>query len=556
MYIFVNPRHKDARLSSTTLALILALYFFFVINIPIIIKLIGILRLNEELHWGFAISLPIFFIAVFNLLFNLFTLKYVAKPFFIVLLLISSCVSYVSYSYGIFIDSDMVRNIVDSHYGEAVSYLNSSALVWVLLMGGIPALLVYKAPLKFHSLPKELLYKGGSIALSILVVGAIAGLYYKDYAAVGRNNSYLNKMIIPTHYTYSIGKFINYNYIKPLPPYQQLGVGAHLATTKSTSQSATQSGRPNLLVMVIGETARGMNFGLNGYDRDTNAFTREQGVTSFKDVSSCGTATAVSLPCMFSRFGRLSFDKRSAHNQDNLMDVLQYAGLNTLWLENDGGCKGVCDRISTLEFSPEDRSAWCDGEYCKDEVLLENFQQALDRLKEKRQDSVLVLHLVGSHGPTYYQRYPENFSHFEPDCARSDIQNCSQAEIVNSYDNTIYHDDFILSKVIETLSANSADWRSGMLYISDHGESLGENGLYLHGMPYNMAPKEQTQVPLLTWFSPALQSQKQLDPDCLKHRANNEAFSQDNLFDSILGLMDVRTPLYQQRLDIFSPCRS
>ncbi|MFT5721559.1 MAG: lipid A ethanolaminephosphotransferase [Motiliproteus sp.] len=548
MYFFVNPRHKDARLSSTAFAFILALYFFFVINIPIVIRLIEILRLNEELHWGFAISLPIFFIAVFNLLFNLFTLKYVAKPFFIVLLLISSCVSYVSYSYGIFIDSDMVRNIVDSHYGEAVSYLNSSALVWVLLMGGIPALLVYKAPLRFHRLPRELLHKSASIALSMLVVGSIAGLYYKDYAAVGRNNHYLNKMIIPTHYTYSIGKFIHYNYIKPLPPYQQLGTGASMTQTTGPT--------PNLLVMVIGETARGMNFGLNGYDRNTNAFTKEQGLTSFQDVSSCGTATAVSLPCMFSRFGRLSFDKRSAHNQDNLMDVLQYAGLNTLWLENDGGCKGVCDRISTLEFRPEDKSDWCDGEYCKDEILLDNFQQALDRLKEKNQDSVLVLHLVGSHGPTYYQRYPESYAHFQPDCARSDIQNCSQAEIVNSYDNTIYHDDFIMSQIIQILSANSADWRSGMLYMSDHGESLGENGLYLHGMPYNLAPKEQTQVPLLTWFSPELQSQKQLDSSCLKRRANEEAFSHDNLFDSILGLMDVHTPLYQQELDIFSPCRS
>lgn len=540
--------HKNFRLSSTAFALILALYFFFVINIPITLKLIDILRLNDELHWGFAISLPIFFIALFNLLFNLFTIKYVAKPLFIVLLLVSSCVSYASYSYGILVDSDMIRNLVDSHYGEAVSYLSSSALAWFMLMGGIPALLVYKAPLRFERLSKELLYKSGSIALSILVIGATAGLYYKDYAAVGRNNSYLNKMIIPTHFTYSIGKFINYNYIKPLPPYQQLGTDARL------SQAASDT--PNLLVLIIGETARAMNFELNGYDRNTNAFTKTQGLTSFKEVSSCGTATAISLPCMFSRFSRLSFDARSARNQDNLMDVLQHAGLSTLWLDNDGGCKGVCNRISTLEFRPEDQSSFCDGEYCKDEVLLENFQQALDQLKEKRQDSVLVLHLVGSHGPTYYQRYPDSYRHFQPDCARSDIQNCSQAQIRNSYDNTIYHDDFLMSRIIQTLSANSADWRSGMLYISDHGESLGEEGLYLHGMPYAFAPREQTQIPLLTWFSPELQQQKQLNPDCLKRRANDEAFSHDNLFDSILGLMDVRTQIYQQQLDIFSPCRS
>ena len=391
-----------------------------------------------------------------------------------------------------------------------------------------------------------MLHKVASMLVAMLVIGLIASLYYKDYAAIGRNNSYLKKMIIPTQYLRSAGQYLNKTYLTSVRPHQSLGLDATVAPHTER--------KPRLMVLVVGETARAKNFELNGYQRPTNAFTRDLGMLSFQNVSSCGTATAISVPCMFSRLDKSDYDPSIAKTQDNLLDIIRHAKVAVRWMENDGGCKGVCARVPTLEFASDSNSEHCDGEYCRDEVLLENMQAELAMLEG--QDAVLVMHLVGSHGPTYYQRYPSEFRRFVPDCPRSDIQNCSDAEIVNSYDNTIYHDDYILSQIIAKLTLKQTDWETSLLYLSDHGESLGENGMYLHGMPYAFAPEEQTQIPLQLWMSPAFSQSGDYNQACLEQRAQNEQYSHDNLFDSVLGLMQINTELYRPAQDIFASCRN
>jgi len=526
--------------------LLLVLYFVLALNLPLVGRLVTILEQTENLTLGMVLSLPFFFGALFYLLFSLFTVRYLVKPVAVTLVLLSSLVSYAMFQFGILVDSDMIRNIVETNSGEALAYLNRSSLLWWLGTGLLPAFLIIRMPLRYNGFLKEMLLKGGSMLVAVLVVVLIASLYYKDYAALGRNNSYLKSMIIPSQFLWSVGKYVNNTYLSPERPYQSLGLDATVADGSTTRS-------PRLTVLVVGETARAMNFELNGYPRPTNAFTRDLDMLSFQTVSSCGTATAISVPCMFSRLDKSDYDPTISKTQDNLLDVLSHANVLVRWMENDGGCKGVCARVPTIEFSPDSASERCDGEYCRDEVLLDNLQAELDALKGR--DAVLVLHLVGSHGPTYYQRYPAAFQRFMPDCPRSDIQNCSDAEIVNSYDNTLYHDDYILSQIIALLKQREADWQSNMLYISDHGESLGENGMYLHGMPYAFAPKEQTHVPLLTWMSPEFSLEGGYDRACLEQSAKNGSFSHDNLFDSVLGLMQVSTGIYRPKQDIFGSCR-
>ena len=304
---------------------------------------------------------------------------------------------------------------------------------------------------------------------------------------------------------------------------------------------------------MVGETARAQNYPENGYARDTTPFTRELDIVKFEDVASCGTATAISVPCMFSALNRQTFNRQQADNQDNLLDLLQRAQVSVLWKENDGGDKKVAKNVNKIVVDRKRQDAQCQNGSCYDTALLEQFDDNVAAMKGNR---VLVLHLMGSHGPTYFRRYPESMSEYQPECAQADIENCSVDEIVNTYDNTLRYTDYVLKKTINKLSSLQERYNTALVYISDHGESLGENGLFLHGMPYSLAPDYQKRVPMWVWMSPGFQQSKHVNYDCLKKEATRkDTYSQDNLFHSVLGVMDVHTQEYQSALDVFRTCR-
>jgi lipid A ethanolaminephosphotransferase len=158
----------------------------------------------------------------------------------------------------------------------------------------------------------------------------------------------------------------------------------------------------------------------------------------------------------------------------------------------------------------------------------------------------IVLHQMGNHGPAYYKRYPKSFEKFTPVCETSQLEECSKEAIDNAYDNAILYTDYFLSRVIALLKNNSAAFETSMLYVSDHGESLGENGLYLHGLPYFLAPDTQTQIPVIMWFG---ENYDEIDNESLRLKRNN-SYSHDNLFHTILGLMEVQSEVYNNDMDI------
>jgi len=162
------------------------------------------------------------------------------------------------------------------------------------------------------------------------------------------------------------------------------------------------------------------------------------------------------------------------------------------------------------------------------------------------------VHQIGSHGPSYYLRYPRALEKFKPACQTSNFFDCTKEEIINAYDNSIAYTDKVTADLIALLKKQK-HINTSMIYISDHGESLGENGLYLHGAPYFMAPKEQTMVPMIVWLSDTYQGLTGIKPECLK--ANSmQGYSHANLFHSLLGMAGVRTVEYKPSLDIFNPC--
>lgn len=538
---FKSKSSSKIKITYFNLAIITALFYALAVNIPFYMELYKILKQSNTLNIGLMISMPIFIFAITTILFNLISWPYITKPLFIFLLMTSSVVSYVSFNYGISVDYGMIQNTFETDTGEAISYLSLYSLLWVFFLGLIPSLLVAFSDIQPSV---QVIKKATAIIVSILVILAIVFIFYKDLSFIGRKNSYLKEKIVPTYYLSSTYKYLRDTYFSTPIVYKKIGEDA--------KQTILSSEKPTLFFFVLGETARSQNYQLNGYPRPTNEYTSQQDVIFFKDVASCGTATAVSVPCMFSALPREEYKDSIAKHQDNVIDILKRADVSLLWKENDGGDKDVAKNILKTTINRAEDNAFCHSGSCYDMALLENLDTDIQSMKG---NSIIFIHLMGSHGPNYYKRYPENQKKFTPDCERNDVENCASENIINSYDNTIHYTDFVISELIKKLKTVSDQYNTSLLYLSDHGESLGENGVFLHGLPYSLAPIYQRRVPLLLWMSEGFETSKNINRRCLIDEAKNSQISQDYIFHSLLGIMDVKTSVYDENLDLYQKCR-
>lgn len=533
------------KISSPALTLIMAVFFTAVLNLAFWRKMMAAVDAEQAVPMGFTLSLPIAMVALFFIIFSIFSFIRIEKIVFLILIPLSAAANFTTYIYGIQIDDNMIANIMETTSTEASSYLNLEFATWFFATGILPFILLLMTKIKRPAIKKDTITKITALAAAILVMVGIGALYSVDYMTVMRNNKGVEKNAVPTYFLSSTFKYFKRKYVNDTIPFTPMGQDATITTKPANNKK-------DVVVLILGETARAQNYELNGYNRPTNAHTKNMDVVSFQDVSSCGTATAISVPCMFSFMGREEYQENIAKKQSNVMDVLTTAGYNTLWIENDEGCKGVCARIPTI-IVDKTVQPFCDGSICRDDMLLKDIDAHISAMSDK--GGVVVIHIMGSHGPTYYKRYPETHRAFSPDCPRSDIQNCTKEEIINTYDNTILFTDFIIAETIKTLKARQKDINPSLLYVSDHGESLGENGIYLHGMPYAIAPKEQTHVPLIFWTTPDVAKAKNINLSCLNKTAKTKEYSHDNLSHSLLGYMGVSTKLYNPALDLFKECR-
>ncbi len=530
-------------IKSWLLALCTALFLLVFTNASLWAAIFRLYRDALPANLFFLLSLFVLLAALVYLFLSLVNFRYLLKPVLVTLLLISSVVAYFMDTYGVMIDRSMIQNALGTDTHEVLELVSFKAVMYLLLLGVLPSILVVRVQVFYGTLRRQLATNLVSVLLSLALIAGMLFPFYKDYSSLARNNRHLRNLINPVNYLHAVSaqiRSMSRSVIKVQP----------IDTTARLAETASRNGRHNLLVLVIGETARAENFSLNGYKRKTNPLLEAMDVIYFNNVYSCGTATAVSLPCMFSRFGRDEYTDYKGKAYENLLDLLSRAGVKVLWRENNTGCKGVCRRIEHQDMSHLKIKGICAHGECLDSVLLYRLQQYIDTLDR---DAVIVLHQNGSHGPTYYLRYPRQFSRFTPVCATNQLQKCSRQKLVNVYDNTILYTDYLLAQLIRLLQKNTDRFSTAMLYLSDHGESLGENGFYLHGMPYMIAPKEQKHVPFLAWFSAGFQASHHLDLSCLRHQAGRR-YEHDSLFHSVIGLMRVESKLYNPSLDVFSGC--
>lgn len=540
-------RYLLPKISYFKLTLLLTLYFTFVVNLPILLHFYRILHALPAYNLAFALSIPVALFAALNFVFTPFSFRPLLKPFFIIVLPLSALASFAMMTFQVVFDRSMIENIIETQSAEATSYLNLKVVLWFVFTGILPAILLFVTPVSYEKTRlRRLGVRLMSMVISLLVVASIAGVFYKDYASVGRNNRTLNLEIVPTNYLYSAFQYMNHRYFTPKMPFQTIGNDAKLV--QQTGQ------KPNLVFLVVGETARAQNQSWNGYGKPTNQYTQAiADVVNFSKMTSCGTATAISVPCMFSNMKRTSYDANRARNSEGLLDILHKAGVSVFWKDNDEGCKGVCDRVPNVIIPTKNDGKYCDGDTCYDMALMQNIDEDI---KNDGKNTLIALHLIGSHGPTYSRRYPPKFRKFTPDCPRSDIENCTQEQLVNTYDNTLLYTDYLVSQIIEKAKQYQDKYNVAVIYLSDHGESLGENGLYLHGTPYSVAPVQQTHVPMLFWLSDNYAKAQGIDMQCLKDNAADKDVSQDNLFHTVLSAMNVQTSERDPQLDILAACKA
>ena len=501
--------------------------------------------LSDVQTWSFVLALGVLLVAVHFFLLALVANRWTVKPLLTVLIVTTALASHFMQVYGVYLDPSMLRNVIRTDVAEARELFSWGLLPQLLVYAVLPLMLLCRVEIVRRPRLRAMGIRLGLLLLAAVVAGVALMVVFKPFSSLMRNNKEVRYLITPANYLWSLASVTAADARGAAAPRRAIGLDA------APGPGWAMRRKPTVVVLVVGETARAANWGLNGYARQTTPELARLPVINFAKVTSCGTNTEVSVPCMFAPVGRRDYDEARISGSESLLHVLARAGVGVHWRDNQSGCKGVCEGLANQSVASLNAPGLCVGGHCFDAGLLHGLDE---RLAGASGSQLLVLHQLGNHGPSYYRRYPQAFARFQPACEDDDLNRCSREQIVNAFDNVLLYTDHVLATLIAKLQAQADKVDSAVVYVSDHGESLGENNLFLHGMPYAIAPAEQTSVPMLMWFSEGFRQTGAIDVDCLQRRAAKPA-SHDHLFHTLLALLDVRTTLYEQDWDLLSSCR-
>lgn len=471
------------------------------------------------------------------------------KPLLCIILLLSSICGFYMESLGLNFNEDIIQSVFETHMNEALDMINMGLLSYVCIYGILPCILVILIQLKKYTILRALTHKILALMVLISFFSVAYVSFGKDIVFVFKSHKPLSTLPNPIAPIRSLVQYIGHSKER------------HIVQTFIAQDATLDSlSPPQVVVLFIGESARAANFFLNGYPRNTNPYTSQilqhiaqdslssqsqdsEKLISFTQFYSCGVITAISVPCMLTHYTQQTYTSRNLSlYTNNILDIAQSAGYEVWYLGNNGGnCVGGCDRNIDNSHKKIYAGDSIDG------VMLPDVKQILKQLNNahsKTQRIFLIMHGYGSHGASYYTRYPPNFEHFTPVCKQKELSKCTQDEIRNAYDNTLLYSDYVLAQTIQILKQLKV--RSLLWYVSDHGESLGEYGQYMHGgLGYTFAPKVQKHIPSLLWFSKGWGSL----PQIFESR-KNETLNHDYIFHTLLHLLGIKTKDYDESLDI------
>lgn len=494
----------------------------------------------------YILSTALLLVSFLTLFFTIFSSKYTTKPLLLITIIISAFAAYFMDTYHVIIDDEMIRNSLQTNLSESSDLFSLKLVLYVVFLAIFPSYFIYKLKIEYKPFRQELFVKLKTIILSISIILIILFSFSKFYTSFFREHKPLRYHVNPIYWIYSIGNYVNKSVNSGPIVVKEIGKDAKII------QEYIDKEKKELIIMVVGEAARADRFSLNGYNKETNPLLKQEDVINFSNMYSCGTSTAQSVPCMFSIFDKADYDYKKGISTQNVLDVLKHTNnIDILWRDNNSDSKGVALRVDFEDYRTSQTNTKCDDVECRDEGMLLGLDEYIKNHKDK--DILIVLHQMGNHGPAYYKRYPKEFEKFTPVCKTNQLEECTQEEVSNAYDNAILYTDYFLSKVINFLKPYSNTHETAMFYMSDHGESLGENGFYLHGMPYMIAPNEQKHIASLLWLGDG-EMKEDYNIEKLNTYKNKE-FSQDNLFHTLLGLFEVETDVYKKDMDILNDSR-
>ncbi|RTZ04625.1 phosphoethanolamine--lipid A transferase EptA [Flavobacterium bomense] len=447
---------------------------------------------------------------VFFLLF--FLSRYVGKFLLVLFFIINSVAVYFVNTYSVIIDESMIGNILNTNYDESSSFFSFKLVVYLLFLGIIPSIYIIKVKVINVTVKRFFVL----ISLTLLFILGLVIANSSNVLWIDKNSKTLGGLAMPWSYTVNISLFYAHESKK-----NEKEILLPNATIKDNQKS--------VVVLVIGESARSQNFSLYGYNKNTNPLLSKTNNVFHFNAKSDATYTTAGVKSILEH-----------KNTDDLYEILpNYLYRNnveviwrtTNWGEPPIHIKNYQNRAFLMPN--------CKGDGCNyDEVLLSGLKEQI--LASKKNKILIVLHTSTSHGPTYSKKYPSEFETFKPVCKSVELANCSQTELINAYDNTIVYTDYILANIIKDLKQLTA-YKSTMIFVSDHGESLGEKNLYMHGLPLSIAPKEQYEIPFIVWYS----------DNSSKHLKTNEMLSQNHVFHSVLNFLNIQSPIYNEELNIF-----
>ena len=535
------------KVNARTLSLIVSMIFMLIINHKIWSIYFAARSVDSITSLSELVTFGLFLFFLILALFSLFAFKKIQKPALIFFFLGSSIAMYFSNTLNVYFDVDMVANIFETDYREATELIVKPLIISIVLFGFLPSLIIYKLDIGYLSPKKQ------SIQNTLLVLGSLSAAvlvalpHYASHSSFVRsNNIALRGSILPSSYIQS-----TYSYAKKQWQFSdehQIRVSLDDAPVKNQSWNGYR--KPLALVFIVGETTRADSFSLQ--NNESESYLKKDNLVYFSNFSSCGTNTVISVPCMFLPFNKSEYSRNLQYKYENILDISVKSGINTFWFDNLNGCKGLCQTVSELRPNSTDNPEFYHDEQFYDEVLVDKLASSISNTQG---DQMRILHQMGSHGPAYYKRIPKAFINHDPACLTEDFSQCTQEAIKNTYTDTVRYTEYVISKAIEELEKLKNTHDTALIYVSDHGESTGEMGLYLHGIPWMLAPEEQTHIPALMWFSDSYVQSRQLNMDCLT-ATKNELYSHDNISHTILSLLDIETTVYQESLDLLSPCRS
>lgn len=414
-------------------------------------------------------------------------------------------------TFDVSIDDSMMGNVFNTQWSEASGFFSPGWALYVLLLGILPSIYVLARKVDYGSVKRMGANIGGALALTLAVIAA----NIPNWTFINRNQGPLGSLVLP--WSYTVNSFRYHSAVRRLNRPEILLPDAIFTT-----------GSKDVCVLVIGESARRDHFSLYGYERETNPLLKADKVITL-DAKSAGTYTILGVKAILSH-------TPSDDPYEILPNYLRRAGAEVIWRTSNWGEPPVhidnYFKVSDLKLQYPEADDRYDG------ILIEGLAE---EIKASDRDKILViLHTSTSHGPGYDTLYPEEFRQFTPVCTTAELSKADLGELVNSYDNTILYTDFLLHSVIGELQSLPDDWRKCMIYVSDHGESLGEEGVYMHGVTMSMAPKEQYEIPFIVWLQEGSARAKDI----------KEA-GQYNVFHSVMNFLGAESDIYDENMNIF-----